>query len=234
MNLILCCGNPSLLQRWYSALHELFTTYQAPTLQDMRILVDQRIGFDLLLVHGSQVDREIVTYIRARRPACRLFILSDRPDDEEGLTYLRLGVVGYANSYISEDRLREAVRAIAGGSVWINQQLMQRLIATAVPQKSGEPDTGEQGNQPQALEQLSKRELQIAQLVAEGLSNLAIAEQLGITERTVKAHLGAVYAKTSSRNRLGLALLMQQGDAGQTNFPELQTNHPGIPFIRKR
>jgi len=42
------------------------------------------------------------------------------------------------------------------------------------------------------------------------LSNLEIAEQLGITERTVKAHLGTVYAKTSSRSRLGLALMLNK------------------------
>ena len=57
---------------------------------------------------------------------------------------------------------------------------------------------------------MSNREYQIAGLVAEGLSNLEIAEQLGITERTVKAHLGAVYAKTSTRSRLGLALMLNK------------------------
>ena len=50
--------------------------------------------------------------------------------------------------------------------------------------------------------------------MAEGLSNLEIAERLGITERTVKAHLGAIYAKTSTRGRLGLALLVNQPGGG--------------------
>ena len=103
MNLILCCGNDTLRQRWFSALHDLFTTYEAPTLQDLRIFVGQRVVFDLLLVHASLVDRESVAYIRDRLPACKLFILSDRPDDDEGLAYLHLGAVGYANSYISQE-----------------------------------------------------------------------------------------------------------------------------------
>ena len=46
--------------------------------------------------------------------------------------------------------------------------------------------------------------------MAQGLSNSEIAIQLDITERTVKAHLGAVYAKTSTKGRLALALLMRQ------------------------
>lgn len=209
MNLILCCGNQGLLKRWGVALQEGFATYQATTLQDLRILVGQQIVFDLLLVHASQVDRDIVAYIRERKPSCKLFILADRPDEDEGVSYLRLGVVGYANSYISAERLQEAVRAIALGSVWINQQLMQRLISTPIVRKSGNSDVGTVRTRNKLLEHLSSREIQIARLVGEGMTNLAIAEELGITERTVKAHLSAVYAKTATTGRLGLALLMQ-------------------------
>ena len=69
----------------------------------------------------------------------------------------------------------------------------------------------EQHDTPLLLHQLTKREDQIARLVAAGLSNLAIAERLGITERTVKAHLSSMYSKTSTTGRLGLALLVHQG-----------------------
>lgn len=217
MNLILCCANASLQARWFSALSGLYTTFQATTLQDLRVLVGQKISFDLLIVHATLLDLDIVAYIRKRRPACKLFILSDRPDEAEGLHSLRLGVVGYANSYISPDRLQEATKAIASGSVWINQQLMQRLIAGTLRQNDAGLESSSQEKRPLLL-QLSQREYQIARLVAEGLSNLEIAERLGITERTVKAHLGAAYAKTSARGRLGLALLVQQ--SGGTDSPE--------------
>ncbi len=209
MNLILCCGNAALLKRWVSSLQEGFATYQATTLQDLRILVGQQIIFDILLVHASQVDREIIAYIRERKPGCKLFILADRPDEEEGVSYLRLGVVGYANSYIGAERLQEAVRAIASGSVWINQQLMQRLMSAATVQKSGKTEGAPRKTPHKLLDQLSSREEQIARLVGGGLSNLAIANQLGISERTVKAHLSAIYAKTSTQGRLALALLLR-------------------------
>ena len=123
-----------------------------------------------------------------------------------------MGIVGYANSYISDARLREAARTVAAGGVWINQQLMQRLIAQTVPADGAGANGGGTSRQP--LHNLSNREYQIAGLVAEGLSNLEIAERLGITERTVKAHLGAIYAKTSTRGRLGLALLVNQPGGG--------------------
>ncbi|MCL2458091.1 MAG: response regulator transcription factor [Desulfobulbus sp.] len=210
MNLILCCGNIGLRERWVAALRTRFTIYQTSTLQDLRILVGQRVSFDLLFVHRALVDQETVAYIRERQPACRLFILSDRPDDTEGLGFLRQGVVGYANSYINPERLMEAAQVVASGSVWINQQLMQRLIAETAPAAPLEDSKNDQGQRDRGLADLSNREYQIAGLVAEGLSNLEIAEQLGITERTVKAHLSAVYAKTSIHGRLGLALLFNK------------------------
>ncbi|MCL2790638.1 MAG: response regulator transcription factor [Desulfobulbus sp.] len=210
MNMILCCGNISLRERWAATLRPLFPTYQASSLQDLRILVGQRVSFDLLFVHRILVDWESVAYIRERQPSCRLFILSDRPDDTEGLAFLRQGVVGYANSYINPERLVEAARMVASGSVWINQQLMQRLIAESAPAASPEGSKNGKDQPDQRLTDLSNREYQIAGLVAEGLSNLEIAEQLGITERTVKAHLGAVYTKTSTRSRLELALLLNK------------------------
>ena len=214
MNLILCCAQAGLRERWSAALAGDYTVYQAASLQDLAILVRQRIAFDLLFVHRSLVDAEVVAYIRRSAPACRLFLLSDRPDEDEGLAFLRLGIVGYANSYISDARLHEAARTVAAGGVWINQQLMQRLIAQTVPaDRAG--SNGGTGRQP--LGNLSNREYQIAGLVAEGLSNLEIAERLGITERTVKAHLGAIYAKTSTRGRLGLALLVNQPGGGDDN-----------------
>lgn len=217
MHLILCCANATIQERWATALVGSFTVYRTSSLQDLRLLAGQNILFDLLFLHRPLIDLDAVTYIRQRLPACRLFILTDRPDEEDGLSLLRLGVIGYANSYISSERLQEAANAVAAGSVWINQQLMQRLIAESVAPTSATTHT-EIGRLP-LLTALSDREYQIAGLVADGLTNQAIADQLGITERTVKAHLGAIFAKTSIRGRLGLALAINGARSARDKQP---------------
>lgn len=229
MNVILCCGKMSLRDRWFNPLVDHYTVYQAGALQELSILVKNRISFDVMLLHRPLLDAETVRYIRERIPACKLFILSDRPDEEEGLAFLRLGAVGYANSYISGERLLAAVRVLAAGSVWVNQRLMQHLISACAPNTASAPTaasvaststnketTGTPGKDGAAntsaaqvqLSGLTNREYEIARLVSQGASNSAIAQQLGITERTVKSHLSAIYAKTSTRSRLGLALLV--------------------------
>ncbi|MDY0391547.1 helix-turn-helix transcriptional regulator [Desulfobulbus oligotrophicus] len=215
MNLILCCSNPRLRERWFTALNRMFSTYQATTLEDLRIFVQQQITFGLLLIHRPLIDFAAVTYIKRRQPNCKLVILSDRPSETEGLALLRLGVIGYANSYTNPQRLQDAIRSIVDGSVWISQDLMYRLITQSAPSVSSTFQT--QAIRTPQLNNLSDRELQIADLVSQGLSNGEIAVQLGITERTVKAHLGAVYAKTSTKGRLALALLMRQAASASNN-----------------
>jgi DNA-binding NarL/FixJ family response regulator len=205
--MVFCCSsNLSLLKRWQQAL-DAHTVYQASRLEDINVLLKQKITPQLMLLHASMVNPESCLRLRSALPGCRLFVLSDRPDDSEGLLYLGAGAVGYGNSYIAPGRLVEAVRAIGNGSVWVGQRLMERLVKGA--RHRPEHGTQEVEKSP-AFAQLSQREHQITCLVAEGLSNAQIGAELGITERTVKAHLSSIYQKTGARGRLNLALLVNR------------------------
>ncbi len=66
---------------------------------------------------------------------------------------------------------------------------------------------GETTQQPASIQRLSERERQIASLVASGLRNRDIAEQLKISENTVKRHLQSIFDKTGARDRLELAVM---------------------------
>ncbi len=212
MNVILCCGKMSLRDRWFASLSDHYTVYQTGALQELSFLVKNRISFELMILHRPLLDKETMLYIREKIPACKLFILSDRPTDQEGVAFLQFGVAGYANSYISHERLRAAVGVIASGSVWINQSLMQYMIQAVAQKKSAQPmqngaQTFSATEQSRPFAELTNREYEITQLVGQGASNADIAAQLGIAERTVKSHLSTIFAKTSTNGRLALALL---------------------------
>jgi DNA-binding NarL/FixJ family response regulator len=214
MILFCCSANLSLLERWQRILGESHTVYQATQLEDINVLLKQKISPELMILHADLVDPENTLRLRQSLPTCRLFVLSDRPDDHEGIRYLAVGAVGYGNSYIAPARIREAVQVIANGSVWMGQKLMARLIQTSRQQVEvdGKKVTEAEAGKNRLFRKLSSREYQIARLVAEGLSNSKISDQLGITERTVKAHLSSIYRKTGTKGRLNLALLLNQPD----------------------
>jgi len=206
MAILLCSANDTVIQRWEDLLGTQHEFEQASTLTKLKNLCTGRT-FDLILMHRPLVDTGTFIDIRRLTPLSRIFLLSDQPDEEEGLTFLKLGIVGYANTYISSERLAEAVRVITSGAVWLGQKVMQRLILDSYA-RAKEKAVSDSGKK---LESLTRREREIADLIAQGQSNLEIAANLDITERTVKAHLSSIYEKTKTGSRLNLALLINRG-----------------------
>lgn len=139
--------------------------------------------------------------------------LSNHPDNEEALALFSAGVRGYCNAHATAANLRQVANVVQAGGLWVGEALMQRLLASTqaamsrIPVAAPATDEGA-STSADRLSVLSKRELEVARTVAGGSSNKEIARQLGITERTVKAHVGAVFQKLKVRDRLHLALVV--------------------------
>lgn len=205
MAILLCCADDTVLKRWGDLLGDKYDLEQVITVQELKNRC-AAAAFDLILIHRSLVDTDVFSDIRSVAPLSRFFLLSDQPDEEEGLTFLKLGIVGYANTYISSERLAEAVRVIMSGAVWLGQKVMQRLILDSYARAKEKAVADSE----KKLGSLTPREREIADLIAQGQTNLEIAADLDIAERTVKAHLSSIYEKTKTGSRLNLALLINR------------------------
>lgn len=128
----------------------------------------------------------------------RLLVLSSEPNDDEGLAALDAGASGYCHLYASPLTLRNALDVVASGELWVGRALMTRLLRSVGRASRPAPDAWSHN--------LTEREREVARRAAHGDSNLAIADALGITERTVKAHLTAIFEKLNVADRLQLAL----------------------------
>lgn len=145
--------------------------------------------------------------------AARVIVLANHPDSEEALSLFSAGVRGYCNAHATPANLRQVASAVQAGGLWIGEALMQRLLASTQAAMSRTPAAGlalEQTRRAsgERLSTLTGREQEVARAVAIGSSNKEIARQLGITERTVKAHIGSVFQKLKARDRLHLALIV--------------------------
>ncbi|MGB9080833.1 MAG: response regulator transcription factor [Desulfuromonadaceae bacterium] len=206
MLILLGSANSSVLERWHILLSEGNQLQQAGTVGELKNRAATGV-FDLIMLHRLVIDSAICSEIGRMAPSSRLFLLSDQPEHEECLAFLKLGIVGYANTYISPERLGEALHVIGSGGVWLGQKVVQQLILDAY--LNGKRMEGDGPDH--RLDVLSPMEHRVAELVARGRTNLEIADELGIVERTVKAHLTAIYGKMHVGNRLSLALLINQG-----------------------
>jgi two-component system nitrate/nitrite response regulator NarL len=205
MDIILCCASDQVKTRWTNILSTNFELGNSSSLAGLSKMIEPDDG-RIVLLNRELVSEEKLDQFRQITSRLGVFLLSDRPDDEEGLLFLKCGIVGYANTYTSPARLTEAVRLIFGGSVWVGQNLMQRLILET-RKKSGNDNVSSDNN---LLAELTKREREISELVSQGKTNLEVAYALEITERTVKSHLSSIFTKLSVTSRLNLALLLNR------------------------
>lgn len=132
-------------------------------------------------------------------------ILSYSPQEKEALKALDLGARGYVHTLAAVDVLKQVALVVSNQGVWVGQELLAKVIGgtfRALAQRT-ESSSHAQGDH---LALLTERERGVALAVARGATNKEVARQLDITERTVKAHLSAIFRKLSVRDRLQLML----------------------------
>ena len=145
--------------------------------------------------------------LRQIQAGARVVLLSSAPEPLEGLNALNQGVRGYAHAYAVPALLQEVALVVEHDGLWVGPELLQRLVgaSNAALARRPPPETAPVPAS-NAWAALSAREAQVARAVSAGRSNKEVAAQLFISERTVKAHLGAVFDKLGVRDRLQLVL----------------------------
>lgn len=144
-----------------------------------------------------------------------IVVLADAPDHAYALQWLAQGVVGYCHALSSATALKEVRAVVNAGGVWLGQDLLKKLIlATSTNILGFTPSVTETLSNPREalLNQLTQREREVALGVAQGMNNKEIAETLQITERTVKAHMSAIFDRLQVKDRLRLSLLLNRSE----------------------
>jgi DNA-binding NarL/FixJ family response regulator len=155
-------------------------------------IADQRspdvvlMDISMPVLDGVAATQQIV----AAHPDTRVVALTSFSDDRRVSDILAAGAVGYVLKDTEPDELVAAIRAAAGGQVPIDP----RVAGALLPARSKPAD------------QLSEREAEVLRLAARGMANKQIGRELGITERTVKVHLGNVFRRIGVSDRTSAAL----------------------------
>ncbi|MGB0965170.1 MAG: LuxR C-terminal-related transcriptional regulator [Litorivicinus sp.] len=161
---------------------------------------------DLILFHIDgrvhHIDHALTVVME--QEDIKTLVLDEHPTDSDGVVLVKAGVRGYANASMEGRLLQTAITTICSGDIWVARRIMQTLVNELL-----NDNTQDAGYMHPSLSLLTERELEIAELVAEGSSNKIVATRLGITERTVKAHLTSAFNKTGARGRLDLSLMVK-------------------------
>ncbi len=154
---------------------------------------------------GLQATREIL----AANPDARILILTTFDLDEYIYEALRAGASGFVLKDDPPEQLIAAIRTVAAGDALLSPSVTHQVISQFARIARPTP--------PKELEELTSRELEVFRLIAQGLSNAEIGEQLFISDTTVKTHVTHVFQKLNLRDRVQAVVLAYQSgivDAG--------------------
>jgi two-component system NarL family response regulator len=173
-------------------------------------LVPDVVLMDIRMPRQNGIDA--ARQLRASVPSTRIVMLTVSQDDDDLFEAIRAGANGYLLKETPADEVARVIRAVAQGHSLISPTMASKLLRefTALAAQSGE-DRGADPKRPARSQggldrppepALSAREIEVLTLVARGLSNRAIADQLYISENTVKNHVRNILEKLQLHSRI--------------------------------
>ena len=150
---------------------------------------------------GLEVNR----WLAEHHPDVRVVMLTMSEDLDNALTALRNGASGYLVKGAGPERVEQAIRTVASGDIVLDQSLAQGVTELAQVRR---------GSTSRPFPQLTNREFDILQLVAEGLDNASIARRLYLSPKTVRNHVSNVFAKIQAPDRPGAIVLAHRHGLG--------------------
>lgn len=161
------------------------------------------VEFMVVDLNSSSGGFEMVEAVRRARPGMRQIVIGPENEDELVLNSIVAGARAYLDSSAAPETVRQAIEIVVSGSIWAPRRLLSKLIDRLLDV----PDS----SLPHDPLRLTDRERQVLELILTARSNREIALELGIEERTVKAHVGRLMRKAGAENRIELSLRALSG-----------------------
>lgn len=174
---------------------------QVPALVDTAAPTVLLLDVRLPDASGLEVNR----WLAEHHPEVRVVMLTMSEDLDNALTALRDGASGYLVKGAGPERVEHAIRTVASGDVVLDHSLAAGVTELAQVRR---------GSTTRPFPQLTNREFDILQLLAEGLDNATIARQLYLSPKTVRNHVSNVFSKIQAPDRPGAIVLAHRHGLG--------------------
>jgi DNA-binding NarL/FixJ family response regulator len=149
-------------------------------------------------LEGADATRQIL----AALPETRVLVLTTYADDKFLFPALQAGARGYLTKDATAEEIEQAIRALVAGKTHLDPAVQRRLVTAVLEQApltpAGEPPPA---SEPSLPDELTPREVEVLKLIAAGLSNNEIADELVLSNATVKTHINRIFYKTGARDR---------------------------------
>jgi DNA-binding NarL/FixJ family response regulator len=164
-------------------------------------LAESEFKLALIGLDGEHFPLPLVGTIHGLRPDVKLIIMGPEVDDEGILQAISSGAKAYLEANASPEQVEQAIEIVSQGSIWAPRRVLSLFVDRATrPSRTAIP----------AAVQFTVRETEVLKLLVAARSNREIAKNLGIEERTVKAHIAKLMRKVGVENRIALSIYAVQ------------------------
>lgn len=160
---------------------------------------------DILILDLDQFEslEDTMTFFNSLPKLLKVIAVLEEPKLAHGTYIIKKGFKSYLSKKTNKFIIEQVLKTVKEGNVWLYPELMNYIIKHVNL-------NNEQKNTSKLLEKLSSKEQQVANLVAEGLSNNEISSKLGIQLVTVKKHISSIFTKLNVKDRVSLAILINK------------------------
>lgn len=138
---------------------------------------------DLSLAGGSGLD--LIEHIKAREPDILILVASMHDEELYAERVLAAGARGYINKQEAQDKIIQAIRQVLQGKVYLSERMTERMLSGMVDGRSEKRE----------INALSNRELQVFELIGQGISTSKMAEHLNLSVKTIETHQAHIKRK---------------------------------------
>jgi DNA-binding NarL/FixJ family response regulator len=171
---------------------------------------------------NPQITNALVSHIIEHYPKSQVLVLADKLDNDTAFPLLHCGIKGLLTYSEATEQLPRALEAVSSGGYWVPRPLLARFVDSIL-----EKERNGGRRVPAICVKVSPREQQILAALLENGSNKEIANQLNISERTVKFHVSNLLAKYGVQRRADLILLSLQSRSVPTAQCETHSSVSG-------
>jgi len=202
-NIVVFSNVAAIQNYWNNALEGHYTTtllktldaliaYLAASQEDSIVMIDEQSIDDI-----QKALEQLNTFDKVH-----LLLFHNTPDATHAIKLIGKNVKGYENSFIHKTNLLTMLQTVENGKNWFFLDLTQYIISSYIQENN-------KNAEPAFTKELTKKEREIADYVAQGLSNKEIAQKEQIALSTVKGHISNIFQKAGVTDRVSLALLLK-------------------------
>ncbi|MFW5443735.1 MAG: response regulator transcription factor [Methylococcaceae bacterium] len=212
--LIIASKNREQVRPWLEVLSPLYSVSFTDTIETI-FIEENEFEKDSLLVLDARLIHDKSQLLLICQHIEKVIILGENYTSGQQIQFVYGGACGYSDRLIDQKLITRTIEGVLRDEIWLKREFIPQMLKGMVAKQSFSDNQHRQNNKVyQTISILTEREIEVAEHVYSGQDNVSIAEQLNISNRTVKAHLSAIFRKLNVTDRFKLVVFLKDLQVG--------------------